>query len=120
MILNLLASEEEIVSFLRAFWDDEGTICIDYRSKSLKLRGRQKSAPIRQVLIELHRRIGIKAKEDYDKKGVIISRKEDIIKFSREIGFSQGVKVGESVRGTHTGKNKVELLEESIKKIFKA
>ena len=117
--LDLLAKfleedEKKITEFLRAFWDDEGTISIDLKKRSIKLRGRQKDEKVRNFLLELHREIGIPAREDYDRLGIIISRRDNLKKFFEKIGFSHGVKIGRGKGNLRYGKEKLQVLREIL------
>lgn len=76
--------------FLRAFFDDEG--CMDYRPKSnrRRIRGYQKDEKILFLIQELLKNFAIEAKIR-EPNEVVISGKENLQKFRKEINFSQGV-----------------------------
>ena len=83
-----------IREFLRAFWDDEGTVGFYPRAGRFYLRGRCKSESIRRDLVKLHRKLGIKVKEENG--GVIIQNDlHSFKKFLKKVGFTPGVKVCE-------------------------
>ena len=92
-IKNKLNSRHKILIFLKSFWDDEGNVNFYPASRTKKLRGRCSDLDLLNYLIKLHDKIGLKVNKEYDNKGLIISRKDMIIKFKNLIGFSEGVKV---------------------------
>ena len=78
--------------FLRAFFDDEG--CMDYRAKQNKrrIRGYQKDIKILYLVQELLKNFGIESTLQC-KNEVVISGKENLLKFQKEINFSEGVRL---------------------------
>lgn len=78
--------------FLRAFFDDEG--CMDYRVKSKKrrVRGYQKNQKVLAIVQILLKGFGIESSLQ-GKNEVVISGKENLIKFQKEINFSDGVRI---------------------------
>jgi len=80
--------------FLRAFWDDEGTV--SYCGSTRKLRGRCSNKLLRKQLLMLHKILGIVIKEDYDNLGLIICNYENLRIFNQKIGFSKNVFVCKS------------------------
>ncbi|MEX0652199.1 MAG: LAGLIDADG family homing endonuclease [Candidatus Paceibacterota bacterium] len=84
--------EEFKREFLRAFFDDEG--CIDFKphSGTRRVRGYQKDTTILYLVWKLLRDFNINAKIQLPNE-VVISKKENLLKFQKEIGFSIGVKM---------------------------
>jgi hypothetical protein len=76
--------------FIRAFFDDEG--CIDYRTKrnTRQIRGYQKNVEVLQLIQELLTHTGIVAHLALPNE-VVISGKENLMRFQKEIGFSPGI-----------------------------
>lgn len=76
--------------FLVAFFDDEG--CMDFRPKTnaRRIRGYQKDTRILYIIKSLLSDFGIKASVQKPNE-VVISGKENLIKFRKEINFSSGV-----------------------------
>lgn len=76
--------------FVRAFFDDEG--CIDYRPKrnTRRIRGYQKDVRILELIKRVLRDFDI---DSFIQKPneVVISGKENLIKFQRDVNFSPGV-----------------------------
>ena len=76
--------------FLRAFFDDEG--CMDFRpnTNARRVRGYQKDINILKLVSSLLSDFGIKS--NFQKPNeVVISGKENLLKFQKEINFSPGV-----------------------------
>lgn len=76
--------------FLRAFFDDEG--CMDFKIKNNKrrIRGYQKNIEVLYVIRDLLKDIGIDSHIEIPNE-VVISRKNNLSAFQREINFSEGV-----------------------------
>ncbi len=86
--------------FLRCFWDDEGSCVFNMRTGDGEEVVRQLEAfcendDVRRSLIELHKSLGIDCYERDNK--IIISKREDLTKFSEEINFSAGVEVEKGI-----------------------
>ena len=75
---------------LRAFFDDEG--CMDFRpnTNSRRIRGYQKNIKILKLISTLLFDIGIESCFQKPNE-VVISGKENLLKFQKEINFSRGV-----------------------------
>lgn len=86
-IKNTSLSEKKI--FLRVFFDDEG--CVYWWRKARKIRGFQHNLEILELIQKLLKDFGIESKIDKKYKEIIISRKENLIKFRNKINFSEGV-----------------------------
>ena len=80
-------SEKKI--FLQAFFDDEG--CASWRRKKREVRGFQHNLEILRLIQKLLKDFNIKGRIDEKYKEIIISRKENLLKFRDEINFSKGV-----------------------------
>ena len=102
--------------FVEAFFDDEG--CIDYRPKQnrRKIRGYQKNIPILHMIKKLLEEFEIESRIVKPNE-VVISGKENLQKFQKEINFSPGVKLNEN-RSNSIWKKPLEkrfLLDQAIK-----
>lgn len=78
--------------FLKAFFNDEG--CIDFKPKknSRRVRGYQKDTTILEIVQKLLRDFNIYAQIQLPNE-IVISKKDNLLKFQEEINFSPGVKV---------------------------
>jgi hypothetical protein len=78
--------------FLRAFFDDEG--CMDFRPQRnlRRVRGYQKDKTILSLVQTLLGNFGMTATLQ-GKNEVVISGKENLLQFQKEIGFSLGVRI---------------------------
>jgi len=81
------ASLVEKKIFLRAFFDDEGSIHFDKRL----VRGFQHNLEILKLIQKLLKDFDIESKIDEKYKEIVISRKSNLIKFRDKINFSKGV-----------------------------
>lgn len=79
--------------FLRAFFDDEGSV--DFRLDSMKRRvkGYQYNTTILHLIHDILRNFKINSFVDERFNEVVITRKENIDQFAKEISFSKGVRV---------------------------
>ncbi|KPJ55887.1 hypothetical protein AMJ49_06170 [Parcubacteria bacterium DG_74_2] len=75
--------------FLQAFYDDEGCAYI-WKRKRL-IRGYQHNLRILKLIQKLLKDFKIESKIDKKYKEIIISRKENLIKFRDKINFSKGI-----------------------------
>lgn len=101
--------------FVRSFFDDEG--CIDFRPKRnlRQIRGYQKDISVLFLIQKLLADFGVESRVVKPNE-VVISRKEYLIKFQEEVGFSPGVKLNEN-RSNSIWKRPLEkrfLLEQAI------
>lgn len=81
------ASLPEKKIFLKAFFDDEGSVHFD---KKL-VRGFQHNLEILKLIKELLKDFDIENKIDEKYKEIVISRKPNLIKFRDKINFSKGI-----------------------------
>ena len=79
------------VSFIKAFFDDEG--CVTFTGKKRLVRGYQHSLSYLRIIQSLLLELGIESKVDERFFEIVISRKENLIKFQKLINFTLGVKV---------------------------
>lgn len=86
-IKNTSLSEKKI--FLRAFYDDEG--CVYFWRNSRKVRGYQHDLEILKLVQEILKDFAVDSQIDEKYKEIVISRKENLIKFRNKINFSKGV-----------------------------
>lgn len=84
--LNNGASKLDKRIFLRAFFDDEG--CVFYKGDKRRVRGYQKSSSTLREIRNLLSFFGIESKINNKGTNIEISRKENLLKFSKEINFS--------------------------------
>lgn len=84
-----VASLDEKRIFLQAFFDDEG--CAHWRNTKRIVRGFQKDLKILELVEQLLEDFNIQSTTDRKYKEIIISRKENLIKFQKEINFSPGI-----------------------------
>lgn len=111
-----ILSKEEQREFLRAFFDDEG--CMDFRPKrNLRcVRGYQKDRKILILVQNLLASFGIET-TIREPNEVVITRKENLIKFQKEINFSKGVRPNPN-RSNGLRKQEIEkreILDQAIK-----
>jgi hypothetical protein len=82
--------KEQKRCFLRAFFDDEGSVCFDRKYGNRKVRGFQNSIKllklIKKLLLEFDIRSRIESKNE-----IVISDKTSIINFQKEINFSSKI-----------------------------
>ena len=102
--------------FIRSFFDDEG--CIDFRPKQNRrqIRGYQKDNSILFLIQKLLKDFNIESRVIKPNE-VVITGKENLEKFQREINFSHGVKLNEN-RSNSIWKKPLEkryLLDQAIK-----
>ena len=83
------ANKKEKIIFLKAFFDDEGCTGLWGRKKLVK--GYQKDLKILQLVQKLLKDFTIKSKIDKKYKELVISRKENLVKFQNTINFSKGI-----------------------------
>jgi len=75
--------------FLQAFFDDEG--CAYWHKRARKIRGFQHNLKVLKLVQKLLKDFGIESKIDKKYQEIIISRKENLIKFRNKINFSKGI-----------------------------
>lgn len=101
--------------FVRAFFDDEG--CMDYRPQSSrrKIRGYQKDVKILKIVSNLLGDFGIESRVIKPNE-VVITGKENLMQFAREINFSPGVYINGNRSNSRWKKHieKRELLKRAI------
>jgi hypothetical protein len=101
--------------FLRAFFDDEGCVSFYLKSKKKQIRGFQKDNSILVLVENLLSKFDIQARVAFPNE-VIISGKNNMLKFQKEINFSPGVRINgnrsNSVWKEHLEKR--DLLERAI------
>lgn len=102
--------------FLRAFFDDEG--CIDYRPEKNRrsVRGYQKDVSILKLVHAVLADISIDSRVVQPNE-VVITGKENLMRFEREINFSLGVYMNGNRSNSRWKKHveKRELLKQAIK-----
>lgn len=78
--------------FVRAFFDDEG--CVDFRpySRKKRVRGYQKDVSVLKKVQSVLTSFNISSRVVMPNE-VVISGKENLIRFEKEINFSKGVRV---------------------------
>lgn len=83
------APESHKISFLRAFFDDEG--CITFTGKKRLVRGYQHSGSMLILIKKLLADLGIESRIDEKYCELYISRRHNLLKFQQLIGFTPGV-----------------------------
>ena len=83
------AKEKEKIVFLKAFFDDEG--CAYYWGNARKVRGYQKNIKVLKLVRKLLKDFNIESRIDAKYKEIVISRRENLIRFQDVINFSRGV-----------------------------
>ncbi|MDC1205503.1 LAGLIDADG family homing endonuclease [Candidatus Pacebacteria bacterium] len=78
--------------FVRAFFDDEGCMDVRLNRNLRRVRGYQKDREILMLIQSLLKNFDI-ASTLQGKNEVVISGKENLIKFQKEINFSKGVRL---------------------------
>lgn len=92
LIANIQCMETKFQRvFLRSFFDDEGSIY--FIGKRRAVRGYQHSYEMLLLVRKLLNNFYIKSKVDKKYNEIIISRKENIEKFAKEVNFTPGVRV---------------------------
>ncbi len=84
-----VASLRDKKSFLHAFFDDEG--CAYHWKNARKVRGYQHNLKILKLVQDLLKDFGIESRIEKKYKEIVISRKENLIKFQDKINFSKGI-----------------------------
>jgi hypothetical protein len=82
-------SREEKIAFLKAFYDDEGSVAFKGNKKSVK--GYQHSVPILELVQKLLAELSMYSRIDAKFFEIIISRRVDIIRFAQLVNFSEGL-----------------------------
>jgi len=82
-------NKREKMIFLKAFFDDEG--CAGLWGRKRLVRGYQKDLKILELIQKLLKDFTIENKIDKKYKEIVISRKENLVKFQSIINFSKGV-----------------------------
>lgn len=88
--------------FIRAFFDDEG--CMDFSGATRRIRGYQKDTKILYLIITLLENYKIKASFRKPNE-VVITGKENLLQFEREINFSEGVRINPNRTNSRWKKN---------------
>ncbi|MEX0912946.1 MAG: LAGLIDADG family homing endonuclease [Candidatus Paceibacterota bacterium] len=78
--------------FIRAFFDDEGSMDFRLNRNKRRVRGYQDDKKVLSLIKELLSNFAIEATEQ-GRNEVVISGKENLIKFREEINFSKGVRI---------------------------
>ena len=85
------ATTDEKIYFLRAFFDDEG--CVTFENKKRVIRGYQHSLGILKIIQNLLLDFKIESKIVEKYFEIIVSQKENLIKFQKLVNFTPGVRV---------------------------
>ncbi len=109
MINKIRGMKTELqLSFLKAFFDDEGSVY--FIGKRRSVRGYQHNIKILEIVKELLQNFGIEGKIDKKYYEIVISKKENLEKFAKEINFSPGLCVNGN-RGNSVWKKSLEKRE---------
>lgn len=100
--------------FLKAFFDDEG--CVRYVRKTRTVKGYQYNDKILFLIQRLLKNFNIESKVDPRFHEIIISRRDNLIKFAKEINFTSGLCVNGKRSNSVWKKNleKREILKRAI------
>lgn len=79
--------------FLKAFFDDEGSVGFHMLDHRRQVRGFQHNNRILYLVQNLLKNFGIDSKVDARFHEIIISRRENIDRYAKEINFSKGLRV---------------------------
>jgi len=90
---RIMKAPEAYSTFLRVFWDDEGTVNYYPQHRTRKLRGPCKPHALRKQLMQMHRFLGIVTREE-GSHFITIGGAKNFVKFQKRIGFTRGVHVG--------------------------
>ena len=92
-LLNYIYSAPKIekITFLRSFFDDEGSV--DLRGAVRRVRGYQHNNKILFLVQKLLKDFQIASKVDTRFHEIIIGRRDNIKRFAKEINFTKGVRV---------------------------
>lgn len=94
-LLSVIVSSKKQLQkeFLSSFFDDEGSVDFRKSEHIRRIRGYQHNNEILMIINKLLKNLNIESKVDTRFHEIIISRRENIEKFAKEINFSKGVKV---------------------------
>ena len=100
--------------FLKVFFDDEGSV--KWRRNQRLVRGYQYNLKILKLVQKLLRDFDIESKIDEKYKEIVVSRKENLIKFHDKINFSKGIYINPNRKNSIWKKKleKREILNKSI------
>lgn len=87
----LTATKEHKISFLKAFFDDEGSV--KFKNNHRTVRGYQHSPKILVIVKKLLEDLGIQSMIDNRNVEISISRKENLLRFQKLINFTPGLRV---------------------------
>lgn len=79
--------------FLKAFFDDEGSVDFRLKYKKRRIRGYQYNEKILRLVNRLLKNFGINSCIDNRFNEITITREKDIRKFAMKINFSKGLKI---------------------------
>ncbi|MBI2515189.1 LAGLIDADG family homing endonuclease [Candidatus Wolfebacteria bacterium] len=88
-IKNFSLSEKQV--FLKSFFDDEGNAHVYKKIRSV--RGFQKNLIILKLVGSLLEDFGIQSKVDEKYKEIVVSKKNNLIRFRSRVNFSKGIYV---------------------------
>jgi len=86
--------------FLRCFFDDEGSVYFNKNKNIRRIKGYQHNLKILKLIQKLLEDFKIESKIDSKHKEIIVSRKENLMKFHDEISFSNGVYINPERRNS--------------------
>lgn len=91
LVYIISALTDHQISFLKAFFDDEG--CVTFEKKKRIVRGYQKSPDILKVVQGILKDFKIESKVDGKYFAIIIGKRNNLLKFQQLINFSPGLRV---------------------------
>lgn len=90
ILLSSISFQRE---FLKAFFDDEGSIYFQKKRNSRRVKGYQYNDEVLFLVQKLLKNFGIESKVNTRFHEIVVSRRENLEKFAKEINFSAGLKV---------------------------
>ena len=92
LLKNILTFDKELQkSFLRAFFNDEGSIYFQINKKTRRIKGAQHNNDILFLIQDLLRVFNIESTVDTRFHEIIIGRRKNLEKFAEEINFAPGL-----------------------------
>lgn len=79
--------------FLKAFFDDEGSVDFRLYDRKRRIKGYQHSVDVLNLVYKLLKNFGINSCVDRQFNEIVITKKENIGQFAKEINFSKGIRI---------------------------
>ncbi|MFQ6009686.1 MAG: hypothetical protein ACE5J7_01015 [Candidatus Aenigmatarchaeota archaeon] len=111
----LKGSKQNKIAFLRAFWDDEGSVLLNKGSRSLVAVCYNDEVLL--DIYKMHRDLGVDCILRTHRHEIAIHKEEYIRKFKKIIGFSDETIV---VKGNWVGSRKMDILDKLLRTFIKS